>query len=146
MIWWLLLPSCPTCPHLTCSGLCRRISTFQYDQKHLCPRLTTFGLVPALTRWLWGKKGGQFLLGSRLSSFCPANSQHLIGMSFKAVHQESSDRNTKSFHQLFEVRARHIPGSSTSINHSIVAHDIRTRSDRDSAGKCCISMCFSVLH
>ena len=53
-----------------------------------------------------GKKGeGRFLLGSRLSSFCQANSQHLTG---QALHQGSSaktganllettpDRNTKS--------------------------------------------------
>ena len=140
MIWWLLLPSCPTCPHLTCSGL--RISTFQNDQKHLCPRLTTFGLVPALTRWLWGKKGGEFISSGQPTVF-------ILSSQFSAPHwhvQSCASRELcKGWHsckqhqdhqviQLFEVRARHIPGSSTSINHSIVAHDIRTRSDRDSAG------------
>ena len=63
-------------PHLTCSELCRGISAFQYDQKRLCPRLTTFGLVPALKRWWRGKRwrslsSGQpavFILSSQFSA------------------------------------------------------------------------------
>ena len=57
--------------------------------------------------------------------------QHQIGtQSSDFTSQDLGCAQSLPGTRLFEVRARHIPGSGTSINHSIVAHDTRTWNDR----------------